>query len=80
VDAVEQRGVLGARDVDDRVEGDYRLESAGIEGRIRHVNLDEGGGGDVAPGELQLPRRDVHAGDGEPPCEPARDGHARAAP
>jgi hypothetical protein len=57
--------MFGARHVDDGVEGNYGIESPRLEGNFSHVGLDEGAFGEILPGKIQLPGRDVNARDGE---------------
>jgi hypothetical protein len=79
VDVAEKRGMPGAGQVDDGVEDHHRIEGLGREAQIRHVGFEESRRRDMPAGQLQLPRGDVHAGDGEALREPARYGYTRAA-
>src|SRR5919202_1364336 len=54
VNASQEPRVAGPWHVDDRVEGDHRVEGLRREGYFGHVRLEEGAFGDVLSGEFQL--------------------------
>jgi hypothetical protein len=80
VDVLEKSGLFGARHVDYGVKGDSGVKALRRKRKLGHIRFQESACGDVLTGEIQLPGRDVHAGDGEASVgKPACYGHTCAA-